>query len=296
MNLLPNLLIIGAAKSGTTALHEYLAQHPDVFMTTPKEPRFFLVWENREQMEIHEREKRSEHNYYHTLERYQQLFEKGREHVVRGESSTGYLANPSCASGIKKLVPDVKLIAVLRNPVERAFSNYIMYKNWRMEKKSFEEAVNEEIATGRENYQQPMRYLFLGKYADSLKTYYSLFPAQQIKIYLYDDLRDCPMNVIKDSFRFLEVDDSFSPDISRRHNVSQINRFAMLPKVNRMLDKAQRGFKKYDLPFLETSVQQIRFYKPVLQTSVRKKLLNYYREEISALEKLLNRDLSNWRA
>lgn len=293
--LLPNLLIIGAAKSGTTALHEYLAQHPDIFMSTPKEPRFFYVWENPQQMEIHEREGRSEHNYYHTIERYSKLFEKGKECAIRGESSTAYLANPDCAARIKKLVPHAKLIAVLRNPVERAFSNYLMYKKWQIEKKEFAAVINEEIQTGRTSYQQPMRYLFLGKYVESLKTYYGLFPAEHIRVYLYDDFETEPVNMLKDIFQFLGVDDSFVPDMKRRHNVSLINRYANAPRTNKVLSTVEKGFAKLKMPLLEKSVKSIRFYKPKFDIDDRKKLTNYYSEEISALEKILNKDLSNWR-
>src|SRR4030095_989705 len=86
-NLLPNLLIIGAAKAGTSALHKYLGQHPEIFMTQPKEPRFFLVWDKPEQMAINERENHSVFNRYNTVEKYQELYINGRDFTVRGESS-----------------------------------------------------------------------------------------------------------------------------------------------------------------------------------------------------------------
>jgi len=294
-NLLPNLLIIGAAKSGTSALHAYLSQHPQIFMTTPKEPRFFLVWDNPEQRAIYERENRIEHNWFCTIERYGQLFEKGKQHAIRGESSTAYLANPWCAAKIKKLIPNVKIISILRNPADRAFSNYVMYKNWRIEKKFFGEAVNEEIETGRCSYPQQMRYLSLGKYTDSLKTYFSLFRKEQVRVYLYDDFRANPELFLKDIFQYLGVDDTFIPDVQKKHNTSFIRRYAENPRMDKALHFAERGFRKLKIPFGETFIHDHRFYKPVLKTEVRKKLVNFYADEISALEKLLNKDLSTWR-
>ncbi len=249
-NLLPNLLIIGAAKSGTSALHAYLSQHPQIFMTTP---------------------------------------------TIRGESSTAYLANPWCAAKIKKLIPNVKIISILRNPADRAFSNYVMYKNWRIEKKFFGEAVNEEIETGRCSYPQQMRYLSLGKYTDSLKTYFSLFRKEQVRVYLYDDFRANPELFLKDIFQYLGVDDTFIPDVQKKHNTSFIRRYAENPRMDKALHFAERGFRKLKIPFGETFIHDHRFYKPVLKTEVRKKLVNFYADEISALEKLLNKDLSTWR-
>jgi hypothetical protein len=294
-NLLPNLLLIGAAKSGTTSLHKYLDQHPQIFMAKRKEPRFFLVWENPERMALHQEEKRGEINYYCTIEKYQALFAEGTAHKVRGESSTTYLANPECAFKIKKLIPRVKLVAILRNPIDRAFSNYVIYRNWRMEKKSFADAVDEEIRTGRHNYQQPMQYLYLGKYADSLKVYFNLFPADQIKVYLYDDLKADPESFMQNIFNFLEVDTTFVPDIEKKYNYSYMRRYAEFPAIDKILYRAQNGLRKFKLtPFAEM-IKKNRIYKPVLKSDVRKKLLAYYEDEISELEKLLNRNFSNWR-
>ena len=294
-NLLPNLLIIGAAKSGTSALHNYLGEHPDIFMSESKELRFFLVWNNPERWAVHEREKRIEHNYVRTLELYTTFFEKGKHFKIRGESSTGYLANPDCAVKIKELIPYVKIIAVLRHPADRAFSNYVMYKNWRMEKKDFEEAIDEEIQTGRASYPQPMRYLYLGRYADSLTTYFNLFSKEQIRIYLYDEFVAKPAVVLKDIFTFLDVDETFTPNLEKKYNASSVRRYAESPTIDKTLHFAERGFRKLKLSSAEKIVHNHRIYKPVFAAETRKKLINYYADEISALEKLLNRDLSKWR-
>lgn len=295
LRLLPNLLIIGAAKSGTSALHNYLGEHPQIFMSTPKEPRFFLVWNNPEQWAIHDHENRMEHNTYYTVERYNEVFTNGRNYPVRGESSTAYLANPSCAYKIKELVPDTKIIAVLRNPAERAFSNYVMYKNWGIEKMDFEAAVYEEMKTGRGSYPQPMKYLYLGKYAESLKVYFSLFREEQVRVYLYDDFLVRPAAFLKDIFSFLEVDETFVPDLQKKYNASSVRRYTESPFMDKALHFAERGFRKLKLSFMENSIHRHRFYKPLFKPETRAKLIHYYADEISALEKLLNRDLSFWK-
>ncbi len=293
--LMPNLLLVGAAKSGTTSLHKYLDEHPQIFMARRKEPRFFLLWDNPQLWAQHERENRIEINYYNTLERYQELFAKAKDYKIRGESSTAYLANPGCALKIKQFIPHVKLIAVLRNPVERAFSNYVIYKNWLMEKKSFADAVNEEIKTGRHSYQQPMRYLQLGRYADSLKVYNSLFSPEQIKVYFYDDLKADAKSFMKNIFEFLDVDASFVPNVETKLNHSYMRRYIEFPVMDKVLYRAQNGFRKFKMDVIADKIKQHRIYKPVLKTEIRKKLIDYYADEISNLEKLLNKDLSHWR-
>lgn len=293
--LLPNLLIIGAAKAGTTSLHNYLDQHPQIFMAKRKEPRFFLLWENPEKIALHIKEGRNEINKYSTLEAYQSLFADSENYPIKGESSTAYLANPECADKIKKLIPDVKIIALLRNPVERAFSNYVIYKNWRMEKMSFDKAVDEEIKTGRHSYQQPMQYLHMGKYVDSLKKYFSLFPGNQVRIYLHDEFNKNTKNVIRDIFEYLGVDSAFVPDLQTKYNNSYIRRYGQFPKFDNFLSRIQGSFRKFNSPSMEEIVRKHRFYRPAFEEVTRKKLIDYYATEISELEMLLDRDLSAWK-
>jgi hypothetical protein len=293
--LLPNLLIIGAAKAGTTSLHKYLDQHPQIFMAERKEPRFFLLWNNPERIALHEKEGRAEINYYATPENYQALFKNGADHPVRGESSTAYLANPDCAQKIREIIPGVKIIAVLRNPVERAFSNYVIYKNWRMEKKDFDAAVDEEIKTGRKTYQQPMQYLQLGKYADGLKAYYSLFSKEQIRVYLNEDFKLNTLAVMQDIFEFLGVDKTFTPNLEIKFNNSYIRRYGALPAIDKFLSRVQGRLKKHRVPFLPEAIRKHRFYQLVLKDSTRKKLIEYYSRDIEELEILLGKDLSHWK-
>jgi hypothetical protein len=295
-NLLPNLLIIGAGKAGTTALHEYLSEHPQIFMTQKKEPRFFLVWENPEQMRINERENHNVFNKYNTIEKYTELFVKGKDCLIRGESSPQYLSYAHCADKIKKLVPEVKIIAILRNPVERAFSHYIMNRNWRIEKKEFDEAIDEEIKTRRLSYPHDMRYLYWGKYVGQLNPYLSLFSSNQLRIYVYDDFKADSINFLKNIFNFLGVDDSFTANVQNKHNVSFIRRYQANSKRDKLFSLTQRGFRKLKMHSLEELVKMHRFHKPFVKPETKKKLIDYFTDEISELEKLLGRDLSKWRA
>ena len=168
---LPNLLIVGAAKSGTTSLHNYLNQHPDIFMSSHKEPHFLI---NKEIGE-----KRIP-NGIANMEDYSQLF-KGYSHKkYRGESSVMYLSFPEfTVRNIKKyLSEDIKIIIMLRNPAERAYSGYQHVKRYNvMENLSFEDAL--KGAGKRYDNTRDMtpasRYLELGLYYEQVKVFSESF-------------------------------------------------------------------------------------------------------------------------
>ena len=133
---LPNLLIVGAAKSGTTSLHNYLKQHPDIFMTKHKEPHFLINSEIGTGRV---------HKAVITLQDYKKMFETDGKYRYKGESSVMYLAFPEFSiKNIKRyLMPDVKIIIMLRNPIERAFAGYLHNLRYNpSENLSFEEAID----------------------------------------------------------------------------------------------------------------------------------------------------------
>lgn len=140
-----------------------------------------------------------------------------------------------------------------------------------------------------------MRYLHIGKYVGQLKPYLELFSPDQLRTYLFDDLKNDTKGVVKDIFSFLDVDQSFSPKDLSEFNVSAIRRYAGFPRIDKLLYRAQRGFRKFQIHALEKSVRQHRLYKPVFKKQTREKIVRYYANEISELEKMLDKDLSKWR-
>ena len=167
----PNLLIVGAAKSGTTSLHNYLKQHPDFFMTNHKEPHFLIN---------NEIGVKRVHKAVTTLSDYQKMFEGSSEYKYRGESSVMYLPFPDIAiRNIKKyLNKDVKIIIMLRNPVERAFAGYLHNVRYNTsENLSFEEAIekSEERYQKNNDMTPDTRYLHVGMYYNQVKKYIFVF-------------------------------------------------------------------------------------------------------------------------
>ena len=162
---LPNLLIVGAAKSGTTSLHNYLKQHPAVFMTDHKEPHFLINSEiGKERI----------HKGVVSIDDYKHMFHTNNIYHYKGESSVMYLAFPEYSiQNIRKyLTPDVKIIIMLRNPIDRAFAGYLHNVRYNpSENLSFEEAINLSEARYHDNLDitPDTRYLHVGNYYSQVK-------------------------------------------------------------------------------------------------------------------------------
>ena len=193
----------------------------------------------------------------------------------------------------------MKLIAILREPVERAFSNYVWAVRDRAEHlTSFSEALAAEESRIKDNWGLKWRCKNQGFYYQQLKPYYELFPSEQIKIYLHDYLVSNPVKTMQDIFKFLGVDDSFEPNMKKRHNTSKLPKNKLWHKF---LDKPNiiKSVIKPLLPLdfrynLKQNAKQKNLYKPQLEPQTRQKLAAEYREDILLLQDLIKQDLSKW--
>jgi hypothetical protein len=296
----PNFLIIGAMKAGTTSFYNYLNQHPEVFMSEKKEPHFFaysgklpncngpLDMEILRKMVVCEKEK------------YYQLFSNSsKRHKAIGEASTMYLYYSNAASNIYNELSDVKILVFLRNPVERAFSSYVHLVRDGREKLSFEEALKEEENRIENNWVPLWHYKNAGLYYGQLKKFYDLFDHNKIKIILFEEFRDNPKEVYKDVCRFLEIKESFEPNFKIRYNVSGLPRNQTFHNFL----KKRNFVKSFVKKILPEKLQKVLKYhahdinlasKPNLDKSVYDKLKKQYVTDISNLEKLIDRNLTQW--
>ncbi|HIK54843.1 MAG TPA: sulfotransferase [Synechococcales cyanobacterium M55_K2018_004] len=293
---MPNFLIIGSAKGGTTSLHYYLNQHPQIFMSAVKEPRFFAL--EGEVLNFRNPDAAINHNSVTTLEAYQALFKDVTNEIAIGEASPLYLYSAKAVERIKHYIPQAKLIAVLRNPVDRAFSCYTHLRRENYEKLSFAEGLKAEEQRIQDNWAHLWHYKQAGFYYEQLKRYYDAFAPAQIKVYLFEDLNTDSTAVTQDICRFLGVDDSFQPELSRQ-NVSGI------PKSRLVHDFFARknSIREAIAPFIPSHLRQqisrkIKTWnlgkKPELDPVIRQELVELYREDILKLQDLLQRDLSHW--
>jgi hypothetical protein len=220
---LPIFLIIGAPRCGTTALYRALMQHPQIFMSPEKEPHFFafegevIKWNGPRASNID--------RYWRTrttsLKEYEKLFDKAGTAKALGEASPCYMTVPRACQRIRYYIPRAKLIAILRNPVDRAYSHFCHCVRRGFEPiLDFGEALQKEDERTAKDWGLPWYYKQNGLYYKQLKGYYNLFSKKQLRVYLYDDFAADPFSVLRDIFHFLNVDDSFSPNLKIRPNLN----------------------------------------------------------------------------
>ena len=294
---MPNFLIIGAAKSGTTSLYHYLSQHPDVYMSPVKEPKFFALEGERPSFRG---PGDGDADAVTTLEGYRKLFEGADgEHAV-GEASPLYLYLEKAVGRIKHHVPEARLIAVLRNPVERAYSSFLhKVRDGRETTSDFAEALALEDGRVREGWAYGWHYKRRGFYHEQLSRYYDVFGPDQIRIYLYEDLRQEPRELLRDAYGFLGVDDSFVPNLSLKHNVSGVPKNRMVHSLLRGRNPIKTALKPL-LPEglrkkLVVDLQRRNLEKaPPIPPEIRRGLAEEYREDVTKLQGLIGRDLSGW--
>ncbi len=291
---LPNLLIVGAAKSGTTSLHNYLNQHPDIFMCSPKEPHFLINKEIGEQ-----RIPKGVNN----LEEYEFLFKGMDDKKYRGESSVMYLLFPEISiKNIKKEISDdVKIIIMLRNPVERAYSGYQHVKRYNvMEDLSFEEALekSEDRYQNTNNMTPASRYLELGMYYNQVKKYSEEF--KDVHIIIYDDYKSNFNIEINKVFCFLGLN-VIDIDTNAEHMVGGWEWKNDWMKSLMMKDSFFKRVLKLIFPF--KIIRKV--IRQVLQKGNTRKVENpcqeieswlkeYYKKDVERLSLFLKRNLNNW--
>lgn len=298
-NKLPNFLIVGAAKSGTSSLHNYLNQHPEVFMPSynsdgmkVKEPRFL----------IKDLVKNRLHNGVWTWEEYKSLFNDVLEEKAIGESTVLYLYYYKDAiKNIKeKLGNDVKIIIMLRNPTDRAYSAFQHVSRGFKEQNSFEESLEmEDGRLEREGNLTPMvMYKDMGLFHEMVKSYQEHF--SNVHVIIYDDFSDNTENQMKKIYQFLGISDNKNIDYETRHNVGgkrwkndKMKHLLMRKNPIKSLFKKiipkglRRGIRNN---LVSASTNKV----PPMKDHTRIMLNDFFREDVKQLSTLLNRDLTHW--
>jgi len=287
---LPNFLVIGAAKAGTTALYWYLAEHPAVSIPM-KEANYFgygvdekgrLLYGNPE---VHKFRIR-------TLQEYERLFDQAGAAQAVGEASPIYLECPQAAARIRATIPGVRIIACLRQPVERAYSDYIM--ELRHRGRQFDAA--RDLKAGSTWARPDSRWMQIGRYGEHLARYYDAFPKEHIHIFLFDDLQKNPLGVVQAVYRFLGVDPSFVPDLTP-HNTGGLPTSRLLERV--LTSKVVRQRIKPWVPsgaisWARRLRTRTRRQPPPLPRDLRDELTSYFREDIIRTSGLIGRSLEHW--
>lgn len=294
----PNFLIVGAAKAGTTSLYNYLDQHPDIFMSHIKEPCFFSF--ASENIEFQTKKAA----FITRPEDYLALFDNSENCQCRGEASTPYLyLYEKTIHNIKKYVSgyeNIKIVIVLRNPVHRAYSQYMMLRRDFREDLTFEEAIKEERVRIEKKYHFDYYYIDRGFYFEQVKAYLENF--KYVKIYLYEDIRKASQELMKDLFEFLHVDKDFTCNTNVEYNVSGIPRLHLINKIlktdniikktiknilpEQLIDSFTKKIIKFDAKY--------NLKKTEMSETTKQYLITVYKEDIKKLSGLINKDLTAW--
>jgi len=313
---LPNFFIVGAPKAGTTAIYRYLDQHPQIYMSPIKEPCYFASEIRPENFseEIQpriRREMRQLREYLQgpmttkrfsglIVERtdYLRLFQNVRDEKAIGEASVCYLWSEAAPGSISSAIPEAKIIMILRDPAERAFSQYAHVVSGGQVKMSFREYLEASLRHSGGKFTPVYPFLEFGMYYEQVKRYLDSFSSDRIRIYFYDDYRRNPLTVLRDIFDFLSVDATFVPDTSEKHLEPSIPRFVATAYLLKRYGVWRRATDLVP-PALRRRLRAAVF-RPrkslVLEKRERAYLAEYYREDVQKLSTLLGRDLGGWLA
>lgn len=292
--ILPNFLVIGAFKSGTNSLYHYLEAHPQVFMCPANEPSFFAF----EGQKMHGG--RWAKGVVTNFEDYKRLFAGAGDKIAVGEVSPTYLASLEAPGRIKHYVPDAKMVAILRHPLERAYSQWQMeFRQGNEKAESFAEAIQtiKVVSDGTSR----RRFVAGSMYYQLLKKYYDLFDPSQICVLLFDRLATDREGLVKKLYGFLNVDSSFiPPNINVRFNEgggvprTRTGRFLLqklFPVLAGLKSLAPQGLRER---FVTQARHQLLVKPPELAPELRAELSAFFKDDILRLQELIKEDLSMW--
>lgn len=295
---LPDFLVIGAARAGTTALHAYLRQHPAIFMPVHKEPNFFAY--EGETLACAGPGADYINNSIVDLAAYASLFEGAPAGAKLGEASPLYLYSDKAPARIKHHIADAKMIVILRDPIEQAYSHFMYATKQSIETiVDFETALKLEQERHAKNWQPLFGYSAFPRYGAQMTRYFELFPREQFLIRRYEDYLADPAGLLGDIFEFLEVDADFEPDMADKMNAGGVPRNKafqdFLMKSNPITQAIGTVVPKQTRLKIRDWLANKNLNAPEeMSEGAHAELLKRLSGDIKTLESLLDWDLSDW--
>jgi hypothetical protein len=290
---LPSFIVIGAAKAGTTALYWYLSEHPAVFMSPVKETNFFAYGRDAQgrllygDPELH-------HFPIQTMAEYERLFDGSDGAAAIGEASPLYLESPQAADRIRAAIPSVRILASLRQPVERAYSDYLMHLRHR----GLQFDPIRDLSAAAPWAASDSRWMQVSRYHAQLERYYSAFPRSQIHVSLFDDLKRDALGMVQDVYRFVGVGSDFAPDFDTPHAIGGLPASRLVERL--LTNRAVGAVIKPLLPMKAANwVRRMRARNlkkaPSLPVELKRELTGrIFRDEIERTGRLIGRSLDHW--
>lgn len=302
MGRMPDFLIIGAARAGTTAIYSYLRQHDRVFMPDGKEPNFFAY----EGSPLDARGPGADYvnNSISTLADYHALFENAANNALIGEASPLYLYSDIAPANIKRHAPKARMIVILRNPVEQAFSHFMYGTKECIEPEpDFTKALEYEEQRLADRWQPMFQYSAFPRYGEQLARYFEIFPKEQFYIRTYEDFQNDPENMLTEMFEFIGADPEFHPDMSIKPNAGGVPKNQVFQNFLMKSNPVTRA-----IGLVVPQEQRLKIRDRLSRLNLNRKAQDQIPEEarqilhqrldddVTRLERLIDRDLSAWKS
>ena len=299
---LPDFFVIGAPKAGTTALHAALAAHPALFMSRIKEPKFFLSDGPPPSRGGGPGDVQTYREHIWRRAEYEALFADAPRGALRGESTPFYLYRTDAQKRIRALIPDAKLIVILRDPVERAHSNWTHLWSAGLDPiGNFVEACAAEDARVAAGWADFWHYTRLGRYGEQLENLFLHFPQEQVFILRYRALIDAPAQTLDDICEFLGVHAGVIGHVPKQNVTAHPQQTLAHMTVSKLLRGAAAAGRH--LPGsagaaltqpLERFLQQNAGTRQPLSWEQRQAVLPYFEDDIRLLERITEASFGDW--
>jgi Sulfotransferase family len=299
---LPDVFVIGAPKAGSTAVHAALASHAGLFMSNPKEPKYFLCGDAPPPVQRGPGDAHSRKEWIWRRSEYESLFEHAPEGVLLGESTPLYLWDAAAHRRIAEAVPQARLIAVVRDPVDRAYSNWThAWCDGYEPVGDFVAATELEAQRIEDGWAPFWRYIELGRYGQQLERLYRHFARDQVHVIRYRELVDRPTETLASIAAFLDIDPG-GFGAMRGENVSSWVPVTPANQVLRTLVRAGAWAGQFPPPEvwraaerpLRTLLRRGRAHRPDLTVVQRAIVLRHFVDDVTLLSDLTGRDFRDW--
>ena len=273
----PTFFIVGAPRSGTTSLYNYLKTIPEIFMSPVKEPGYFIPNDFRG----------------FTKKKYLELFKNVKDEIMIGEASAGYLASREASLKIKKEIPHAKIIITLRDPVERTFSDYLNNLRTGNVKRTFEQDFHNFLSND-EQKSHLKKSIPVSMFFEQVENYLNIFGKESVKILIFEETIKDTKKAIEDVLEFLDIERQIPENFEKQYNAysEPLGGFGTNIAKNKTISKiAKKVFPNKNRENMLRTILNKKGKKPKMSEEIKIKLQNLFLEDVKKLEKLLERPL-----
>jgi hypothetical protein len=286
----PNFFVVGAQKAGTTSLYFYLKKIPGVYMSPLKELYYFAPHAVQSSIADLIKDKKE----------YLKLFKNARGYIAVGEATPIYLWDPDAPKLIHQTIPHARIIVILRDPVERAYSNYLMKMKYSGMKSSFYDELMRDYKSQEKLFGRSQLYVEFGMYYEQVKRYFDIFGREQVKVIIFEEFVQHPGQSVNEVLAFLEVNYAVT-EIREQYNPYSVPRSPLALWIFAFFRRLRaRNMKFYKIltllpdSLIESLPEKMLFkrkQKPKIEPKAVKFLQDIYRDDVIRLESLLGRSL-----